>query len=154
MEHGNNERTFTQEVLDAHTHEVLTIGIGRCQHCPKHEPVVESQGLDLNEYTLKHILPGAAEMCEEGKQREIALQRDVQPGQRNVLWFVEVAHGVFETTSALPRGMPAMRWQGKASEANWIYVQHLHRYRVARGEAGRKMARETTFMQAGKGVQG
>jgi hypothetical protein len=67
--------------------------------------------------------------------------------------MVEVQHGVFETTSKLPHGLPPLRFQGKPSEAHWLFVRHLERYRVANGEAARKMARESTFLVAGKGVQ-
>lgn len=117
-------------------------------------PVVEHVGLDLNEYTLKHILPGAAELCEQGIQREIQQERDVRQGERKTIWFVEVSKGRFETTSQLPHGMPPLCWEGRATEVHWLYVLHLDRHRVARGAAGRKMARETVFMQAGSGVQG
>lgn len=123
-------------------------------HARKRKHVVEHVGLDLNDYTLKHILPGAAELCEQGRQREIAAERDVMQSARNAIWFIEVSKGRFETTSKLPHNMPPLRWEGRATEVHWLYVQHLDRYRVARGEAGRKMARETTFMQAGSGVQG
>lgn len=114
---------------------------------------VESQGLDLNAYCLTHILPGAAAMCEEGRQREIAQERDKQPVFRSVYWMVEVRHGVWETTSQLPHGMPPLVVRGKPERANWEYVAHLERYRIARGHAARKIARESTFMVAGRGVQ-
>lgn len=116
-------------------------------------PVVEHVGLDLNEYTLKHVLPGAAELCEQGRMREIAAERDVRQGERNTIWFIEVSKGRFETTSRLPHGMPPLCWEGKASEAPWLYCLALERYRIAKGEASRKIARETCFMQAGEGPQ-
>lgn len=125
----------------------------RCEAIPE-KPMVESYKMDLNRYVLEHVLPGAAQMCEEGKQREIAQERDIKRGERSTIWFVEVSKGRFETTSPLPHGMPPLRWEGRPSEANWLYCIELVRHRVAKGEAARKMARETTFLQAGSGVQG
>jgi len=116
--------------------------------------VVERVGLDLNAYVQAHVLPGAAELCEQGKLREIAAERDVRQGERNTVWFIEVTKGRFETTTKLPHNMPPLCWEGRATEAPWLYCLALERYRVARGPASRKMARETVFMQAGSGVQG
>jgi hypothetical protein len=133
-----------------------TIGGARCNDCRR--PVIQSQGIDLNEYALKHILPGAAQMCEEGKLREIAAQRDAKPAGPEVIWLVEVAHGLWETTSTLPHGMPPLQVRGKPGQLQmcdvyWAYVQHVDRCRAARGAAARKMARETVFMEAGRGCQ-
>lgn len=121
---------------------------------PDDKPMVESYKMDLAEYTQRHILPGAAQLCEEGKLREIAQERDVRRSERNTIWFIEVSKGRFETTSPLPHGMPPLCWEGRPTEANWLYCIELVRRRVAKGEAARKMARETVFMQAGSGVQG
>lgn len=120
--------------------------------------VVEHVGLDLNEYTLKHVLPGAAELCEQGKQREIALARDVAQGERNVYYatevrgMTEVVNGVlvekrgwYRTTTPLPHGVKPVMGKTDA-ELRWCYAQALRAQRVV------KTHREALTMANGNAI--
>lgn len=144
MDSKNRDRTFTREVLDAHVYEIKTLGIMRCQHCPP-EHVVERQGIDLNRYTLEKILPGAAQMCEEGQQREIAAQRDLKPHENNVIMLTELRglpmqlingilqepRGFFRTASQLPHGVEPIVGRNEA-QIRITYARVLQRKRIAK----------------------
>jgi hypothetical protein len=122
------------------------------------EHVVERQGIDLNEYTLKHILPGAAEMCEEGRLREVAAERDLKPFERRVVYATEVRgmmhtvngiiqeqRGWYKTTSPLPHGIKPIMGKSDA-ELRWCYANALRAQRVA------KTHREALNMAGGNAI--
>lgn len=46
---------------------------------------VETQGVDVNRFTLERILPGAAELCEQGQLNATKLERDPNRFQRRVI---------------------------------------------------------------------
>lgn len=115
-------------------------------------PAVVTRG-DIAKMTLDYVLPTAAAMCEEGQLRERMLERDPKHADTNTYWMVEVARDTWETTSRLPHNMPPLRFEGRPTQAPWEFCLHLQRWRVARGEMARKIARESTFLVAGRGVQ-
>lgn len=97
-------------------------------------PKIEHQRIDLNRYALEHILPQAAQACEEGQLREKMLERDKQPGKQ-VYWLAEVEPGVWENITPLPHGMPTVRMRGNPLGANgfrWQLVMQLQKQRVCR----------------------
>lgn len=116
------------------------------------ETAVVTRG-DINRLMLETVLPVAAQACEEGQLREKQQEREYQRQASTTYWCVQIGRDTYETTSALPHGMPALRWHGSFNEVWWMYCLHLQKYRIARGEAARKIAREATFMLAGNGVQ-
>lgn len=158
MEHGNHARTFTRAVLDAHKYELLTLGIGKCQHCPT---VVERQGLDLNRYALEHILPGAVEMCDAGIEREKALERDKPAHEgRRVFTLAEVRgmpmqlingvlqepRGWFRTVELLPHMTQTLMGRNEA-QIRFAYAMALQKLRVA------KSHREALRMANGNAIR-
>ena len=48
-------------------------------------PVVERQGFDLADHTVRKVLPVAAELCRQGVENEQRLQRDPARYQRRVI---------------------------------------------------------------------
>lgn len=136
----------------------------------KAAPVVESQGLDLNEYALRHILPGAAEMCEEGRLREIALERDKPAAEeRRVYMLAEVRglpmqmingilqepRGWLTTTEPLPHVGKRVMGRSEA-DIRFSYAMALQKLRVVKSHAeALRMAngRALTFIHVGGGVE-
>ena len=130
--------------------------------------VVESVGLDLNEYTLKNILPGAAELCEQGRQREIAATRDIMQAERKVYYATEVRNmteavngvlvekrGWYRTTTALPYGIKPVMGRTDA-ELRWTYANALRAQRVVKTHAeALKLANGNaiTFVIVGGGIE-
>lgn len=140
----------------------------------KRQPVVESQGVDLNRYTIERILPGAAELCEEGQRREIALERDPKRYQRKVIDYVDTVvwadHGtgvatptlMFETCeqqTIIPRmdrqpvNVPILRATSEAQLYWALYVVALRSRMFGMGkeanEMARKFATSVTFRHIG-----
>src|SRR5688572_7687167 len=96
--------------------DALPDGTGEaCQPEPVY-PKITGQGFDLAQYTRDYVLPEAAAFCEQGQRNEIAAQRDAKPAGPEVIWLVEVAHGLWETTSTLPHGMPPLQVRGKPGQ--------------------------------------
>jgi hypothetical protein len=134
------------------------------------EHVVERQGIDLNRYTLEHILPGAAEMCQEGIEREKRLERDKPAAEeRRVYMLAEVRglpmrliNGILQeprgwlmTTEPLPH--MSKRTMGRSeADIRFAYAMQLQKQRIAKSHAeALKMAngRALTFIHVGGGVE-
>lgn len=154
-----------------HNRECNTIGVRACSKCEpglgyvyRHSsgthpmaklpgPVVERQGIDVNDYTLKHILPGAAQMCEEGQLREKMAERDLPKFERKVYYATEVhgltmtvngvtrpLKGVYKTVTPLPYGIKPVMGRNVA-ELHWCYRMALMRQRVTRdAEVARRLS--------------
>lgn len=134
----------------------------------KRKSVVEHVGLDLNEYTQRHILPGAAQLCEEGKLREIAATRDIMRAANPVVYTTEVRgmmetvngltvekRGWYRTTTPLPHGIKPVMGRSDA-ELRWCYANALRAQRVAKTHADAlKMANGNaiTFVLLGGGIE-
>jgi hypothetical protein len=148
--------------------------IGRKAKAAKRAPVVESQGLDLNEYVVRNILPGAAELCEKGIENEKRLQRDPNRFQRKVIDYYDTVvwadHGngvatptrMFETCeqqTIIPRmdrqpvNVPILRAPSEAGLHWAMYIMAMRSKMFGMGqdanEKARRFATSVTFRHVG-----
>lgn len=126
--HG--ERVITERPTDGHDcpccEEDETTDVNVCDPCDHvyetkgDSPAVVTRG-DIAEHTLRHVLPVAAQMCEEGQLREKMQERDAPKYERRVFHCVEVKPGEFVTVTPLPWGLPAMRVEKDPIRFHWVY---------------------------------
>ncbi len=131
--------------------------------------VAERQGLDLQRYTLEHVLPEALAACDAGIEREKALERDVQRGEtravimcQEVRGMTEVVNGIvverkgwWRTMTPLPGGIKAVMGKSDA-EIRWAYAQACRAQRRAKTHReALDMAgpNKITFVLVGGGVE-
>lgn len=164
-----HDRWAYSQCACGHNRECNEIGVRACSECEpgigyvfrERRGLVERQGLDLNRYVLEKVLPGAAELCEEGKQREIALERDkpaaegprcfmlaevrgLPPRLINGVW--QEPRGWYRTVDLLPHMTQTLMGRSEA-QIRFAYAMALQKCRVA------KSHREALKMANGNAIR-